>query len=240
MRYLKRFENFKIYNQFNEFIDYTSLTGKETEKDIIDLCEKAIQLGVKSVCVYPKWVRKCKELLSKSNVLVCTVISFPHGDGTTDEKISETGQAIRDGADEIDMVFDWIKFKELSIIEELKNDVLKVFEVCQRSNTILKVIVESGELTDEETRLVTNLCIDVGVDYIKTSTGKVNIGAELNKVKIMFETILERKSNMKIKASGGIRTLDDVEKFAPYVDRFGMGYGSVDEMNGIGFSDSNY
>lgn len=226
------------FNEYNSIIDYTSLTEKETEEDIISLCERAKILNVKSVCVYPKWVKTAYECLENTDVLITTVISFPEGNNSTLEKVSEAKKAINDGADEIDMVMDYKKLKE-GDIEYVTNDIEKVVEEVHKhttklgQQTILKVIVESGELTEEETELSTNICIETGADFIKTSTGKVSIGAELDKVKIMFNTIKENNDNLKIKASGGIRTLEDMNTFLPYVDRFGMGFGSVDKINGL-------
>jgi len=236
------------FSKYNPLIDYTSLTEQETEQDIISLCEKAKILGTKSVCVYPKWVKTAAECLSDSPVLVCTVISFPKGTDKTSAKVAEAKKAIQEGADEIDMVLDWRLLKTLSdiddeeafeVLEELKEDVESVAEECHKhtdkngQQVILKVIVESGELTLDETELATKICIDSGADYIKTSTGKVAIGAELDKVKMMYDTIKAEGEDLKIKASGGVRTLDDMNTFAPYVDRFGMGYGSVDSINGL-------
>lgn len=255
---LKKFNEFVNENlqletlnlsKYNSIIDYTSLTETETEADIISLCEKAKILQTKSVCVYPKWVKKSAECLEDSNVLVCTVISFPKGTDKTSAKVAETKQAIEDGADEIDMVLDWRLLKEMfqiddedksfKILEELKDDVYQVVEECHKhtnkvgEKVILKVIVESSELTIEETEMATNICLDAGADFIKTSTGKIGVGAELNKVKSMYDTIKKEGEDMKIKASGGIRTVDDINAFLPYVDRLGMGFGSVDQINGI-------
>lgn len=268
MNYLKKFEKFIYekhhmkYSQYNKFIDYTSLTESETEEDIIELCDKAIQLRVKSVCVYPKWVKKCSELLSDSDVLVCTVVSFPSGTNSLQEKISETEKVIRDGADEVDMVLDYQYLKnnwndkasgggdlEIEKSKKLVEEVEALTRICHANKNkngepvILKVIVESGLLTLKQTEVATIICLEAGADFIKTSTGKVSVGAELDKVKIMEDTIIkymDEYHSMKIKASGGIRTIDDIEKFGPYVERFGMGYGSVDEINGIESTGSKY
>ena len=100
----------------------------------------------------------------------------------------------------------------------------------------MKVIVESGELDIPQTNYVTKLCLEADADYIKTSTGKVNIGAELVKVKEMKDVITESDKTMFIKVSGGIRSFEDIERFAPYVDRFGVGFGVVEKLNGISSS----
>jgi deoxyribose-phosphate aldolase len=237
-----------------EHIDYTLLNPSATENDILDLCEKANNLGVKSVCVLPKMVKVAADALSNSPVLVCTVISFPHGTDTTEQKLAETKQAIANGADECDMVLNYPRLKELTAEEdpeygfdlatdELVTDVLTLVDECHThtnkdgESIILKVIVESSMLNEIETQNATNICIDAGADFIKTSTGmktpdgKTGI-AELDKVQIMRNIINEEGSDMKIKASGGIRTLADLKKFAPYVDRFGVGFASVDSIFG--------
>lgn len=243
-------------------IDYTLLTPSATEDDILQLCEKADKLGVKSVCVLPKMVSVAAEALADSSVLVCTVVSFPHGTDSTEQKLAETKQVISDGADEVDMVLNYPLLKELSEKEdpeegflesdELVHDVATLVQECHAhtnkdgDKVVLKVIVESSMLNAIETENATNICIDAGADFIKTSTGmKTPDGgtgvAELDKVKIMKSVIAESGSNMKIKASGGIRTLADMKKFEPFVDRFGMGFGSVDSVfGGAESSNSSY
>jgi len=230
---------------YNMMIDYTSLTGTETDEEITELCEKAKQYNVASVCIFPKNIATAAKCLEGSDVKVCTVISFPGGADSTEEKVAETKKAIDDGADECDMVLDYKYLKEKSddmdgqVFGKLVDDVQALVDVCHNETNklgevlILKVIVESGLLNDEETAIATEVCIDAGADYIKTSTGKVGVGAEMNKAQIMKDVIDENSSNMKIKASGGIRNMNDVRKFATIVDRLGMGYASVDDINGI-------
>lgn len=235
-------------SKFNYMTDYTSLTGKETTQDIVALCNKAHKLGVKSVCVYPKWVAVASLTLESlnSDVKVCTVISFPKGNDTTVDKIIEAALAIQQGADEIDMVADyqavkdnWIpelEMPEKTIDSDVFNDINSLSELCHKNGKILKVIVESSELDTHQVQYFTEVCIEAGADFIKTSTGKVGVGAELEKVEVMREVIECLNSDMKIKASGGIRTLEDQENFIDLVDtdgRFGMGYGSVDKINGV-------
>lgn len=236
-------------------IDYTLLKPEATEEQILELCEKADKLGVKSVCVLPKMVKVAKEALKDSKVLVCTVVSFPHGTDTSEQKLNECKQVISDGADEVDMVLNYPLLKEGvkhgkwqindpremdEIHEELVTDIMNLVDECHEhqnkdgDEVILKVIVESGLLTEYETKIATNLCLDADADFIKTSTGMVAIGAELDKVQIMKDRIKETGSSMKIKASGGLRTLADLQKFNPLVDRFGVGYTAVDSIFGGG------
>ena len=229
-------------------IDYTLLSPSATQADILELCEKADNMGVKSVCVLPKMVKIATEALEDSDVLVCTVISFPHGTDDTSKKLAETKKAIYDGADECDMVLNYPLLKSTSeklgdpgidyIYDELVSDVQTLADECHDHNNkngdqvILKVIVESGLLSEDETETATNICLDADADFIKTSTGMVSVGAELNKVQIMRDIITKEGSDMKIKASGAIRTMSDLQKFEPYVDRFGVGFAAVDKIYG--------
>ena len=231
--------------QYNNMIDYTLLEESATDQDIIELCKKADMLGVKSVCVLPKHVSLAKEQLIHSSVLVCTVVSFPHGTDTTITKLNETQQVINDGADEVDMVLNYPLLQKHyeDGFEELVYDVKTLVDEChKRTNkdgnpVVLKVIVESGLLTEEETKVATNICLEAGADFIKTSTGKVAVGAEMNKIKVMFDTIQEAGSNMQIKASGGVRTAEQINSMLGMVNRFGMGYAAVDKLNGIEATD---
>jgi len=227
-------------------VDYTLLSPSATEDQILELCEKATNLGVKSVCVLPKMVSVAAEALSDSPVLVCTVISFPHGTDTTEQKLTETKKAIADGADECDMVLNYTDLKRMvsnipdghDNLDNLINDVSTLVDECHNhtnkdgDEVVLKVIVESGLLDEDETEEATHICLDAGADFIKTSTGMVAVGAELDKVQIMRNIIDEEGSDMKIKASGAIRTMSDIQKFAPYVDRFGVGFAAVDTIFG--------
>jgi deoxyribose-phosphate aldolase len=213
-------------------VDYTLLEECEL-KDIEQLCQRAIDLNVKSVCVYPKWVNICSEILKDSAVLVCTVIDFPFGNNSLTHKLEESKNAILSGADELDVV---INYKKLNQFEDLLVELKAWAQFCHQyknkfgQEIVLKVIVESGLLSTEKTRLATMLCIQSGVDYIKTSTGKVAVGAELEKVKVMKSEIIDQDSDLKIKASGGIRTIEQVNDFYPLVQRFGMGYKTVDAL----------
>lgn len=238
-------ENYDNINEmkekYNELIDYTLLESTASNEDIISLTEKARIIEPKTVCVLPNKVSIAKKELKDTNILVCTVISFPDGENTIEEKSDETLKAIQDGADEIDMVLNYKLLKERwfkdsvneNIHEYLLKDIKTISKICQDNDVILKVIVESGLLDIPQTNYVTKLCLEADADYIKTSTGKVSIGAELVKVKEMKDVITESDKTMFIKASGGIKSYEDIERFAPYVDRFGVGFDVVEKLNGI-------
>jgi deoxyribose-phosphate aldolase len=223
-------------------IDYTLLEESATDQDIIELCEKANMFGVKSVCVLPKNVSLATKQLENSKVLVCTVISFPEGTNTIKQKISETNQVISNGADEVDMVLNYHELQgkdHLYEVDYLVEEVSTLVDICHSSKNkngepiILKVIVESGVLTEGETKIATDICLEAEADFIKTSTGKVSIGAELNKIKVMYDTIKNVNSDMRIKASGGVRTTEQINSMLGMVDRFGMGYVAVDKLNNL-------
>lgn len=241
-------ENFK----YNGMIDYTLLEPTATDDQIIDLCEKAKRFGVKSVCVLPGKVAIASKELENSRVLVCTVISFPEGTNTLDQKVKETYSVLKWGADEVDMVMNYqmlinpnenIEDVREFLIEEISELVNICHSVRNKENepVILKVIVESGALTEEQTKIATEICHEAKADFIKTSTGKVAWGAQPEKVKIMHDTIKELHSNMKIKVSGGVRTLAQIETFEQLgASRFGMGYGAVDILNGLESENKGY
>lgn len=241
--------NSEILNYVHK-IDYTNLEPSATTDDIDNLCKIAAEYKLFSVCILPNMVSTGRKFIDmynsefNSNVKICTVVSFPNGDDSLSEKRIETKECILDGADEIDMVFDYKKLKEHSTDDEvydyLKEDVSQLVAIAHNKNKLLKVIVESGLLTEEETEIATHICLDAGADFIKTSTGKVSVGAELNKVKIMKNIIVESNSDMKIKASGGIRTIEDIKAFNTLVDRFGVGYKAVNNMLGLTEEKSNY
>tara|TARA_R110000772_G_scaffold20466_2_gene56757 strand:- start:65854 stop:66543 length:690 start_codon:yes stop_codon:yes gene_type:complete len=228
-------------------IDYTLLDNNASDQDITDLCEKASRFGTKSVCVMPKHVKLSSDLLKESEVLVCTVVDFPGGNKDSNFKVNETKQVINDGADEVDMVLNYNSLIENDNIEELTDEVNALSIICHgklnknNEDVVLKVIVESGLLTEEQTEKATEICLAAEADFIKTSTGKVSVGAELDKVRIMKSIIDENHSKMEIKVSGGVRTLEQIKKYGQLgATRFGMGYGSVDTLNGLESKNSGY
>jgi len=233
--------------KYNHMIDYTLLDNNVSDQDIIDLCEKADRYGVKSVCVMPKYVKIASSYLENSDVLVCTVVDFPDGNNKVISKIEETIRVIEDGADEVDMVLNYNMLKNDGDKNELTKEVSSLVNICHNNlnkkgqKVILKVIVESGILDEKQTELATIICDYANADFIKTSTGKVGIGAEYNKVKVMRDVIDRNNSKMEIKASGDVRTLEQIEKFINMgVSRFGMGFGSVDKLNGLDSKNTEY
>lgn len=185
--------------KLNKLIDHTLLKPEATKAQIEKLCGEAKEYDFKSVCVNPYYVKYAKELLKDSDVLVCTVIGFPLGQNTTEIKVAETKDAIKDGADEIDMVINIgaLKSKDEDYV---LNEIKEIRNACKGKT--LKVIIETCLLTDEEKITACKLSKEAGADFVKTSTGFSTHGATVEDVKLMRETVGE---DMGVKASGGIR-----------------------------------
>ena len=194
--------------RYASYIDHTLLRADASEKEIKKLCNEAKEYGFFSVCVNPMYVKLAKKLLKGSEVKVCTVIGFPLGANTTKTKIFEVKNAIKEGADEVDVVFNIAKFKDKKYTYVGK-ELAKIVDVCNKK-TLVKVIVETCYLTQEEILRACKLVYECGVDYIKTSTGFGTYGARVEDVKLMKN---ECRDKLKIKASGGIKTLKQVEEY---------------------------
>lgn len=187
-------------------VDHTLLKAYASWDDIIKLCNEAIELRTASVCVPPCYVEKIKEAFT-DRVRICTVIGFPLGYSMTEAKVAEVKRAILDGADEIDIVINICDAKnhDFGAIEQ---ELQKVREASD--GHILKVIIETCYLTEEEKIQLCKIVTKIGADYIKTSTGFGSAGAELADISLFKEHI---GPNVKIKAAGGIRTASEMEKF---------------------------
>ncbi len=187
-------------------IDHTNLKTDASEKDIEKLCNEAKEYGFGAICVYLRYVPLCKRLLKGSNVKVCTVIGFPKGIETTEQKANEAKQAVKDGADELDMVINVPALKK-GDFDFVKNDISSVREACK--GKILKVIIEAGLLNEDQKKKACQLSEEAGADFVKTSTGfavdnKGNkLGATVEDVKLMKGMVGDR---LGIKAAGGIKT----------------------------------
>lgn len=186
--------------------DHTLLKQTATWAEIKGICDEGIKYGVASVCIPPCYVKSAKQYVG-NKVPVCTVIGFPNGYNTTDVKAYETERAITDGADEIDMVINIGKVKE-SDYNAVKEEISAVKKACK--GKILKVIIETCLLTDEEKTVLCGIVTEAGAEYIKTSTGFSVGGATLGDIKLFSENI---GKDVKIKAAGGISTVEDAEKF---------------------------
>lgn len=217
----------------NTYIDHTLLKADATLAQIKTLCDEAIQYQFASVCIPSYFVKDAYALVRESNVKVCTVVGFPLGNASTAAKVRETEVAIQDGAEEIDMVINQAAIKS-NRWEDVQSDISQV--KVATGKYILKVILETCNLTDEEIAKACKIAEKAGADYVKTSTGFASAGASPEAVKMMKANI---SSKVKIKASGGIRDLASVEEYINLgVSRIGASSG-VAIMEGKK-SDSSY
>ena len=210
----------------SEFIDHTNLKKTATAEDIIKLCEEAKKYHFPTVCVSPYYVKAASEYLADSTVEVCTVIGFPNGYNTLEVKQYEAIDAIHNGAREIDMVININALKNKDY-DYVKNEIETIRDSID--GRVLKVIIETCLLTDDEIIKMTEICNETFVNFIKTSTGFDKEGATLHAVKLMAK---HKGDVLEIKAAGGIRNTDDAIKFIEAgATRIGTSNG-VDIVNG--------
>lgn len=189
----------------NKLIDHTILKAFATEEEVLKLCKEAVEYDFKSVCVNPVNVALAKKALEGSDVLVCTVVGFPLGANTKEIKALETLDAIKNGADEIDMVINIGKAKEHDF--EYIEDEIKCVVTASAGKTT-KVIIETCYLSDEEKVECCKAAKAAGATFVKTSTGFGTGGATASDIKLMRETV---GAEMGVKASGGVRSFNDVK-----------------------------
>lgn len=193
-------------NEILKRVDHTQLKAYATWEDIVALCEEALAFGTASVCVPPAYIGRIHEKYG-DKINICTVVGFPLGYSVTEAKLAETVKAIEDGANEIDMVVNIGDVKN-GLYQKVEEEIRTLKKAC--GDKILKVIVETCYLTQEEKIAMCRAVTAAGADYIKTSTGFGTGGATLEDVRLFRENI---GSNVKIKAAGGISTLEDLEAF---------------------------
>jgi deoxyribose-phosphate aldolase len=189
-----------------ERVDHTLLTQTATWEEIKQICDDAIAYKVASVCIPPSYVRQVKEYV-RDRMTVCTVIGFPNGYSTTAVKVFETRDAIANGADEIDMVINigWLKDRKYDL---LLDEIRQLKAAC--ADRILKVIIETCLLTEEEKLKMCEIVTEAGADFIKTSTGFSKAGAAFEDIALFAKHV---GKNVRIKAAGGISSFEDAEKF---------------------------
>ncbi|MBP3512906.1 MAG: deoxyribose-phosphate aldolase [Elusimicrobiaceae bacterium] len=188
-----------------KLIDHTILKPVASKEDVRRICDEAKQHGFFSVCINPYWVAYAKELLKGTDVKVCTVIGFPLGANTTAVKAYETEDALKNGADEIDMVINLGALKS-GDYDTVLSDIAAVRKACE--GHILKVIIETSQLTEEEKVKTCELAAKAGADFVKTSTGFTGGGATAADVALMRKSV---PANMQVKASGGVRSREDFD-----------------------------
>lgn len=216
-----------------QFIDHTALTTEKNEKDILQLCKEAIENQFWSVCINSGYIPLAKEKLQGSNVKICTVVGFPLGANLTSVKAFESMEAIKAGADEIDMVINvgWIKSGKWDAV---RADIAEVLMACGLKP--LKVILETCLLTKDEIVKACEICKELNVAFVKTSTGFSKGGATVEDVALMKKTV----GNIGVKASGGIRDTETaVAMINAGATRIGASAG-IAIINGLADTNSNY
>lgn len=191
-------------NNILSYVDHTLLSQSATWNEIKQVCDDAVKYNCASVCIPPSYVRQAKEYL-KDKMKICTVIGFPNGYNTSDVKCFEAEDAVRNGADEIDMVINIGLLKDKRY-NELSDEIKAVRESCK--GKILKVIIETCLLTEKEKIKMCEIVSDSGADFIKTSTGFSTGGATREDIALFKANV---KNGLKIKAAGGIASLQDAE-----------------------------
>lgn len=191
------------YEQLAKVIDHSLLRPELTEADVIEGCELAARYHTATVCVKPCHVKLAAEVLKHSDVLVSTVVGFPHGSNLTAIKVAEAQQAMEDGALELDMVLNIGQLRS-GKTDFVRDDIKAVCNAAHARDVKVKVIFENAFLTDEEKITACKLCEEAGADWVKTSTGFAPSGATLEDLRLMRANVSEK---VQIKAAGGVRTL---------------------------------
>ncbi len=205
----------------NRFIEHTALKPTLTGKDIDQLLEEAIEYEFLGVCVPTFWVKKARQVVKSHGIQLVTVIGFPLGYQMTENKLDEIKLAIDNGANELDIVMNVSAFK--SEMPWVKTELAKCAQLIHDNDCLMKVIIETAYLSEEEIVKASILCQDAGTDFVKTSTGFAPDGAKVEHIKLIRSTI---NSNVGVKASGGIRDLDAAIKMIEAgADRLGVSAG---------------
>jgi deoxyribose-phosphate aldolase len=214
--------------QVAALIDHTILKSEATTEQIEILCKEAKENKFASVCINPCHVELAAKYLKESHVDICTVIGFPLGANTTKVKVYEAEQAIKEGATEIDMVINVGALKEKNY-DYVLNDIKEVVNVA-KNKALVKVIIETCLLTDEEKAKISHICMDAGADFVKTSTGFNKSGATQEDIELMSSIVHPK---LKVKASGGIRKTEDaLLMIKSGADRIGVS-ASISILGGI-------
>jgi len=219
----------KIDSKYASILEYTQLKPGVNKEDINKIIKEAESNGFYAVCVPPDMVDHAVYTITDINKLkVVSVVSFPDGDDTESDKLLQTIELIANGVNEIDMVMDYNALKKAyveedgslqkSTYEQIEKEIKVIANECHKNGVILKVIIESGELTVEQVTKACELISNAGADFVATCTGTKTKGVEFDKVKEMRRVLAEY---IKIKVMGGIRTVQQVQELYPYIDRIG-------------------
>jgi len=207
--------------KYYQMIDYTKIKPNMNSDEIKKICKDAENNHVYSVCFLPDNISVAHSFIG-NDIILCAAIDFPKGESSTKDKVKEIENSIVNGAKEIDVVINYNLIKDDDLHEDLDEEIRKLTEICHREGVIIKAIIEIGYLTYQEIEEICNMCVESGVDYIMTSTGKLkndnSFEEKLEKVKYIRKIIPD---DTKIKFSGGIRSIEQIEKIITIVDRVG-------------------
>ena len=214
---------FKLYESFNKsIIDYTFIKDRTTIDEIKKVCEDAEDNGVYGIVLKPNNVGTAKAFLENTNIKIVSVVDLPNGKSSSNKKISEVMETIVNGADEVDLVFNYTKLKNLIILsdtkyddlyQELSDEIQKISSICHKDGVILKVIIEIEELNYEQIKIACEICDNSSVDFVQTSSGfskkKPNWSEKIEKIKFMRRFL---SNYINIKVAGGIRTQAQIDE----------------------------
>lgn len=213
-------DRLKRARQMAGLLDFTLLGDNDSEKDVEAHCLKSnTPLGpVAAVCLYPRFVQLAKNLLPHENISLATVINFPTGEEDPSHYMTVAEKAVRDGADELDFVFPYKLWLSGNCKQAL--DRFEQITVFRKEGVLLKVILETGELNNQKTIFdASKACLDIGVDFLKTSTGKTKTSATTEAVSTLLSAIAEFSPQTGLKPSGGIRTFSDAETYLQLAEK---------------------
>jgi deoxyribose-phosphate aldolase len=215
-----------VADKINKIVDYTSIRPGLLKENIKQIVTDAVDNDYYGICVNPDFVDYVVYEIEENDIKVISTLDFPEGKMIINEKMTELIKIISDGADEIVLSIDIQEFKDAYADEDednknetyntIEKDIKKIADECHKSGVVLKVIIESGILSFDELKDICRILSDANIDFVQTSSGTKEIGAEIDKVKEIRRLLPDY---IKICASGGIRTLEDANKFYPYVDR---------------------
>ena len=208
--------------QIKDYIEHTLLKPTALASDMEQLAQEAVEYGMFGVCIPPYWVKKIKRDLKNTPVSVVSVIGFPLGYQMSQAKVAEALQAVHDGADELDVVMNLSAFKA-NPKGWVKPEFARLAKELHEASCLLKVILETAYLTDEEIVLACQICMDAGVDFVKTSTGFAPQGATVEHIQLMRQTV---GNALGVKASGGVRNYEQaIAMIEAGADRIGTSAG---------------
>ncbi|BDD07256.1 deoxyribose-phosphate aldolase [Aureibacter tunicatorum] len=220
--------------EINKYIDHTILAAYATKEEIVKLCQEAKQYDFFSVCVNSCYVPLAAQELKGTSVAVCSVVGFPLGQMSKEAKVFETKEALVQGATEIDMVIN-VGFLKSGLVDEVRDEIKAIKDAM--GEKVLKVIIETCYLTNEEKVLASQLSVEAGADFVKTSTGFGTGGATLEDIEIMKKAV---NGKAKLKASGGVRDLKTAKEYIEAgVDRIGTSNG-INIVQGIEAEGDSY